>query len=180
MQTLGLNEDIVYILNPNPDVTDAELLERAKLEFEPSIGGSAPFAFNWQFSGGLQRESVLIQPGQILATRRGIADMIVAELAQFGAVVVPDPNDEESVTASRRRGLRAAINFYRPLGQQKVRSMMRERGLQKDEADEYRHDYFPYHYNQARLEVLQETLDAIDKPEPPPVRHTSRSAKKDA
>ena len=98
----------------------------------------------------MDAELIRLNPGDSIILREGSETKdFLTSLKEVGAVLIEDLNDEVEVLEASLKGLRVAERFYRERGEIRVKSMMRERGLtSKDEAAEYRYDYWIYYLNQ--------------------------------
>lgn len=159
----GLSEKMVYLYNPLPDISEAELLKEAKLDLiEPSA--DPIFEFFWKWGGGLERERVHIKPGEYLPVRESEATEALREFEPTGLVAIEDPADHELVAERAKAGLRRAIKHYDERSRPVLQRYRRERGVSEDDLFEMRHDLWPYYRNMAAVKFLKAELeDWLDK-----------------
>ena len=161
MPKLGLREKIQYIHNPLPAVTDAEVLERAGLEGVVP-GNRLPLLRTWQYSTNEEREVLHFAPLSFTPLRAGHEiSAVMRSQRELGLVVVDNPDDEDEVRQRALEGLAIAQRFYRDNGLGKVRRMMREANRGASETDEYKYDYWPYHYNEALSKFIAERINEL-------------------
>lgn len=156
----GLSEEVVYVLNPLPDVEDAELLKRAGLALATPATES-PFRMTWQFGSGLERETVTLDPGERALLRSSEAAEFMETFREQGAVVLPLECGEAEVAKHTADGLRRAQKFYRDRGAARVKDYQKTHGLSKEELEDHRYETWAWHHNQAKADVIEESLRRV-------------------
>lgn len=162
MRKRGLSETIVWAYNPLPPVTEAELLLAAELESIVPDDARLPFAMDWQFAGGLEREDVTINPGEFLALRESESTEIERELAEKGLVIVRDRENRGEVLAAAARGLRTAATFWRERGATKLSDYRKRHGASEQEMQDRKYELWAYHMNAAKAAAVEAHRKAVD------------------
>jgi GNAT superfamily N-acetyltransferase len=158
MQRRGITEKSVYLTNPLPAFTDAEILKRAGLDDTTEAHQGRTLAMDWQYSAGAEREFIRLHPGDFQIMRASDAGLMLKELSEQGLASYPVDADEATIKQAREQGVRRAITFYADRGLKRVQEIRKKFGLTKDEIEERRHDYWSFYYNQAIADMLRESL----------------------
>jgi hypothetical protein len=157
MAKRGFSEKNYCGANPLPDISDAEILERAGLDvMEPKDMG--PFTLDWKYAPGPDREFARLKPGDYLILRESERQMFLTELADLGAVVYPHGADPFVKATAELKGLRRAMEHFGRQGNTRLIELRKTHGLTKEEMDDYKYDHWAYYYNQARADVLKEAV----------------------
>lgn len=160
----GLSEKSYYAFNPLPPTTDADLLERAGLDLMDPVS-PLPFAVSWKYGGTLESEVVRIPPGDMIMLRGEIEVKDFAKAwTEQGMVILENPQDLKEVRAKTIAGLQKAVQFWAQRGAKKLVELRKLHGYSKEDMDDYKHDHWVYHINQAKADILAELLRELRKP----------------
>lgn len=163
MAKLGLNEKHYFIYNPNPVVTDEELLEAAGLsDFEPKV--KDPFHVQWIWGGTAADRDVLQLPSKTFADvtlTATHAATLLKDCGDLGIVLIEDKTDEREILEKSRDGLQKAYRFWSWRGNERLVGFRQKHGLSREEMEDARHELWAYHYNQAKADRVKEELDRV-------------------
>jgi hypothetical protein len=161
----GFSEPVVHVYNPLPDVSDAEILERAGLDLiDPAT--RSPWICDWRYSGHDEREWVHLKPGEFLMLRKSELPEFMNENRELGMVVVDDPQDPESIRKATIKGLTAAYTFFKDRGKVRLLAVRKTHGFTAEEMEENRHEHWAYYYNQAKADIIAEVLKDLRAKKP--------------
>lgn len=155
----GITEKTIYLINPLPEVGEAELLKEAGLDMiEPKE--QQPFEMHLQYSYGLEKEQMHLQPQQRLLLRESEGPELLASLQELGAVVVSAEASDDEVAKAHLRGLQTALKYWRDIGG-RLTSLRKDRGLSKEDMEEYRYDYWPYFLAAAKAKYIENEIKKL-------------------
>jgi hypothetical protein len=165
MAIRGIREKIVFVHNPLPAITDAELLKAAGLDMMNGADRPVLFTWTWKYSGGLDAETIRVGPGEFFALRESEANQFMREFRELGAALVEteDPNDPEVRKASLD-GLSRAHRFFTDRGNKRIAEWRKNHGVGKEEAEEAKYDLWSYHRNQAAADAITEHIKRLRTP----------------
>lgn len=167
MARRGLTQTLVNIYSPHPQTDEADLLKAAGLDLTtPSVRD--PFEYTFKYGSGAEREVLVFRAGTLTAVREDEAAMVVKEAGDLGFVVVPMVPSDKELRDAALNGLRKAIAYWRERGNAKIAEFRRARGIGKEEMEDFRYDYWPYHLAQAKCDACKAELDRIKKTPAPP------------
>ena len=160
MAIRGISETLYYVYNPLPDIDEAEVLERAKLDgIEPKA--VHPFGVLWQYGGTLEQEKVSLKPGEFFPLRKSEADAFLKEFGPLGIVAVEDPHNPDEVRKATLSGLNKALEYWRARGNKRITEYRKTHGIGADELEDFRYDLWAYYYNQARADIIKDKITDI-------------------
>lgn len=151
------------MFNPLPNVTDAEVLERAKLDMIEPREAKMPFALEWTHGGGLEKEYMRLNPGERHIMRDSDAALLVRELGEQGVISHPLNASVEEVKRLVLQALQRAQQFWSFRGGQRLTEFRKKSGLGKDEIEDHRYDLYAFHYNQALADILADKIAELRK-----------------
>lgn len=159
MKKRGISEETVIVENVNPDVSEAELVEHAELDIEPS--SRPPFRITWIRSFGPERERLSLDPGKTAPLRVSDAREMLKEVADQGVVMYSMDADEAEIKQARVKGLQASQKFHRDRGVTRITAYRKTHGLSLEELEEQKHDIFSFHIHAAQEEAVKTKLDLV-------------------
>jgi hypothetical protein len=154
-----LNEKIVYIHNPLPDLQDKEIIEKADIEIEASI--RPPFDIHWNYAFGNDLEVVRLSVGEYMPLRQSEAAMFLRQFKEIGMVIVEDINDADELKKKTLEGLQTAQKFYADRGNKRLIELRKTHGLGKDEMEDYKYEHWVYYYNQAKADLIGDHIRSV-------------------
>lgn len=163
VQKRGITEKSLFVFNPLPALTDAEVLEKAKLDDLARAAGRSPFIIEWQYSAGHEREDLVLRPGQRAALRESDAAACMRDNAERGLVTHELDATPEQIEKAAAEGLKRAITFYVDRGAKRLQELRKRHSLTAEEMEERRHDFWSFHYNQAAADLLRAHLAKATK-----------------
>jgi len=161
MSLRGLREQVVYVHNPLPRVTDRELLDRAKLDYVDGADAPQLFSWLWKYDAGVNHETLRLGPGEFQPLRETEARQFLKEFAEAGAVSVEDQDDAEEISKAKLKGLAAAKKFWNVRGTVNAQTYRKRQGIGKDELEENKGDIWPWYRNQEAVVVCDEEMKRI-------------------
>lgn len=117
----GLRERQKFVFNPLPKgQSQRKYAEQAGFVRLQVASTEDCFRYGWKFSGGLQAESIVLDPsdfwrdeaGRVCALRESEANELIRDLGEMGIVLVDDPDNEDEVLEKGIRGLDKAISYW--------------------------------------------------------------------
>lgn len=160
----GFSQRTVYAHNPLPPVDAEEVLERGGVPDTNQRKG-VDFGLTWVYSGGEDRESIAMKPGDFYPLRESEAREFLRDMSEQGGVIVDLPNGEiptathPEVKRQARIGLERARSFYTYRGKSKITEFRRIKKLTADEIELSRYvECFWWHVNQAKADLISELL----------------------
>ena len=160
MRKRGLSEKTFYLFNPMPKISDAELLVKAGLPLtEPK--NVDPWQVHWKYGCGLGSEGLRLGAGETWPVRESeVRELLSRSKREMGIVVLEDES-EESKRAGEIEGLRRALPYWRRLGTPWLNEYRKNRGLTREDMEDYRYDLHPYYIAQAKTELIQARIQEI-------------------
>lgn len=157
MPFMKLNDKIVTLLNPCPEVSEAALGERAELLIVPPDTPAFSMALAWGAGG--EAEEVTLQAGEMVNVPEPVARDLEKAFRHRGLVIVENHASEQ---AARRVGLTRAIEFFRSRGSESIVDIQSARGWHDDQVSKMRNAGLRAQFlNRAREEVLLEHLEGL-------------------
>jgi hypothetical protein len=163
VQKRGITEKSLYVLNPLPPITDAEVLEKAKLDDLSVPRNTTPLTRTWQYSGGFEKEVIVLRPGERQAMRESDASACIAEIGEQGLVTHELDATPEQIEAAVVAGVKKAITFYTDRGAKRLKALRKIHSQTQAELEEDRHQHWSFYYNQALAELLRAYLAQLTK-----------------
>lgn len=171
----GLSQRIVWAYNPLPDVKDEEVLARAGMDIAtPSV--ESPFRLHWQYSGGLEREDIFLNPGEAHPLRESESREIYRDMYTMGLVLL-ERNDAEERREKTLEGLRRALTYWRDRGAVKIQDFRKLHGIGEAETQDHKYELlYPAFIAKAKTEIIEETIRALTAPPARPAKSATQSA----
>lgn len=164
LRSRGISERVVYAYNPLPAVSEAKLLEAAKLDDLIAPSKQSPFRFTWKYGSGLTMESVDLLPGDFLALRESEARELMnsTNAAELGICIVP-VNDVTNADTRKLviAALAKAAQFYFDRGRKQLMNLRKKHAYTEQDMDDVRHQFHPYVLNQAKEQVIRQYLETL-------------------
>jgi hypothetical protein len=160
----GITEKTVFVYNPLPNVSEQDLIVAIGLDglVEPST--RSPFALTWQWSGGLQKEVIILNPGDRQPMRESDALACMKELREQGAVVHDLNADEKTVKRLSIDACLVAIRFWNDRGQPRLLEQRQKHGYTTEDMESRRYEYRHYHLAAARKAAIEEHVKTLRAP----------------
>jgi hypothetical protein len=157
----GISEESVLVLNPLPNIDDADVLERAGLLDTAEAATLKPLCIDWQYSAGIEREFIRLQPGDTKVLRRSDATAMMHEKAEMGLCMIEMKSTDEQLKTATIGGLKRAMTFYTERGNKRLQNIRKRFGLTREEMEENKHEHWTFYYNQAIADILREELNKL-------------------
>lgn len=164
MARLGISDKSFFAFNPLPDVTDAEVLERAGLTDLVQESRVRPFHIAWNYGFGPDGEVVRLKPGDKVVLRKSEADMFAHQYADEGMVLLEDASDPEHVRQKSIEGVERAIRFYNLRGRRRLVEIRKNLQYSKEDMEDSKADHWVYYANEAKADILRDYLKQLRKP----------------
>lgn len=153
-RTRGISEQIVWLYNPCPDITERELLERAKLE-NIEASDLSPFEIRWKYGGVLETEWLVLRPGEQHGVRKSEAAEFMEEFGEQGMVTLSAHPDVEEARTKAVKGLQQALKFWKDRGGKRAMEYRKKNALSRDDMEEYRYDLWAYYLNEEKAKAIE-------------------------
>lgn len=159
----GISEKSFYAFNPLPAITDAEVLKRAGLSDLMEPAKPLPFYVTWKYGGTLETETVRLPPQEMFVLRESECKEFAREFTEMGMVILEDPADADEVKAKTIAGLQKAQVYWNRTGAKRLIAIRKTHSYSKEDMEDLRGDHWSYHANQAKADIISDTLKSIRK-----------------
>ena len=160
----GITESTVYVHNPLPPLSDAEILAKSGLDDTATAASLLPLHMDWQYSFGPESEFIRLMPGDRVALRASDANSMLAELREKGLVSYPLDADEAAIKKAVEAGIKAAIVFFSDRGAKRLTALRKIHNHDRQAMEDNKHENWSFYYAQAVSDLLREHLKVASKP----------------
>lgn len=164
LRSRGISEQIRYVYNPLPKVSETALLAASGLDQLYDGGTRSPFTFTWKYGSGLQSESVDIGPGEFLPLRASEALEFerATNALELGLCVVtnPDPSNAETKRLALQ-ALSRAVRFYNDGGQKQLIDQRKRHSYSEADMEEQKSRFYPYVLNRAKELAIKDHIKQL-------------------
>lgn len=159
---IGIGDEVRYAVNLLPDVTDEDVIKRAKLRRRP--GKRHPFQFDWKIGHGVNYQYIGLTPKHSGVALRGQSEwqMFLKAFQEQGGVVVKDITDKHELREAKRQALTAAREFWSARGEERVDNYQLIHGLTDDQMQRQRGQIWRWYYNEALVAFIDDELAKLD------------------
>lgn len=158
-----LEDKILYAINPLPEVSDKDVIRRAKLRRRPQR--FSPFEFRWRVGQGGILRSYVLNPGESPLALRGKEEQeaFLRIWEDCGGVLVEDPNDADELRQARIDGLLRARQRWIPVGQEAADNYQIRHRLTDEQLSRQRDQLWRWFYNEALIHFIDLELAKLDE-----------------
>jgi hypothetical protein len=157
----GISEKSVFVYNPLPTTSDAELLVAAGIDELTQPAHRSPFMLEWQYSAGLEYEYIELKPGERRVLRESDATEWLRELEEQGGVVHDLDATPEQIRALSIAALQKAAKFFSERGSRRLPEVRKKLGMTSDEMEEAKYEHWAYHLNGAKERAIIDHLKTL-------------------
>jgi hypothetical protein len=130
MPKYKLGEEMMRLFNPLPPPTTRELVKVCDFVGMVKVDDHPVFRVEHVWSAGAERETITIDPGQVVEMPKKMA-MEIQRLKREQGIVLLSKNSDP--VESAREGLQSALAFYRGRGSMQVQKFRARHGVTKDD-----------------------------------------------
>lgn len=171
MARVNITAKNLFLYNPLPTISEADVFERAQSVYQGREGVPAFLITHHYAPGDDERETILeFNPQEGMYVRPEDAPLILGVRHFEGMVLVDNPDDEKELLAKSIEGIRKAIEFYRERGARIVTRQQVRLNLTQAQIDHERAVLDPHYVNEEKAKILTEFLNSLTAKKPPTKR----------
>lgn len=153
-----MSEKAVYVHNPLPALTDAEILAKAGLDDTATPHHISPVYIDWKYSFGEESDYIRLQPGDRHPMQAEFAREMMREKGEQGLVTYPLDADAATVQKACLEGVKRAITFWADRGTKRLTTIRKIHNLDRQAMEDSKHDHWSFYYAQATSDLLRESI----------------------